>query len=334
MQRVEVRCRHSVSAVAVLLAACVSLQPEALCDDGLLRTIEHSNRLVNAGRYVEAERILRAAYLSLNSPSVPAGMLAGELGFVNRALGRSPEAESLYNRSATMLARLLGDADPAVLRVRSRLVSFYLEEHATGHAERLLRTCVRPYAARLPDGSLLAADILHNEATLCYRKHDFAGARRLYELVLARLGAQPQQRLRRAIVLNSIGSVMLDAGNAISAKSYMQDAAAVLEGIVGPAHPEVGTILLNIAYCHARLREYAEAESLLHRAIALFSQALSADHQYIGIAYLRYSSVLAAMKRKGESKLYREWAQEILAAAQGTAQRSRHVVDVGDLSER
>lgn len=318
----------------IVLTSTEALTSSAQGSDFSANAIARSNDLVDAGKYREAEAVLRSAQRQAaraDDSSVSAGLLEGELGFLYIALGRPLDASQALRRAATVLSRQLGEADPAVLRCWCNLTSVYLEMGADRDADRLLQQKLRPRMAELAVNSRLAVAILQNEATLCLRRNRLKEAQEIYTTVLSRLGGTRQDTQLRAVTWNSLGNVLLLAGDAEAARETLAKAAAELRMTLGPNHPEVATIYLNTAECAMKLHDYADAQVRLQEAIRIYSQALGADHRFVGFALLRYSHLLRSMKRKVESRVARQQAEDVLRSA-ALADHGRYRIDVRALA--
>ncbi|MGE0205772.1 MAG: tetratricopeptide repeat protein, partial [Hyphomicrobiaceae bacterium] len=83
-------------------------------------------------------------------------------------------------------------------------------------------------------------------------------------------------------------------------------ALALREKTLGPDHPDVGTLLNNLAALYRVLGRLGEAEPLYRRSLAIADKALGPDHHSVGISLNNLARLLRALGRYGEAEpLYR-----------------------------
>ena len=65
----------------------------------------------------------------------------------------------------------------------------------------------------------------------------------------------------------------------------------IFEKVLGPEHPEVATVLNNLALFYYSQGEYAQAEPLYQRALMIFEKVLGPEHPHI-VTVLKNRAVL------------------------------------------
>ncbi len=86
----------------------------------------------------------------------------------------------------------------------------------------------------------------------------------------------------QAAALNAMGRASAAAGKTEEALAHQRAALALLEGTLGPDHPEVARALEAIALLHLQRRELELAKPLLERATSMRDQALGAEDPTLG----------------------------------------------------
>lgn len=69
-----------------------------------------------------------------------------------------------------------------------------------------------------------------------------------------------------------------EAGQYAEAISLVQQALAIHERVLGPAHPATASSLSDLAALYRATGAYAEAEPLFQRALAIHEQVLGPEH--------------------------------------------------------
>jgi tetratricopeptide (TPR) repeat protein len=87
-----------------------------------------------------------------------------------------------------------------------------------------------------------------------------------------------------------------------------------VEKALGPDHPHVATSLNNLAGLYYAQGQYAQAELLYQRALAILEKALGAEHPHIAIALENYAELLRKLKRSTEAAPLEARAKAIQAA--------------------
>jgi tetratricopeptide (TPR) repeat protein len=262
-------------------------------------------RLLQAGRYREAEALLRKAIAVGERAFGPDhAELSGplnDLAVSYKYLARFVDAGPLYQRALRITQRTLGPDHPDVATIYHNLGGL---EHAAGNwsrgepfARRAVRLRVRALGRSHPD---VAAD-LTALAALLDRQEKNDEAERLYRRALRILERAhgPRHHLVAA-ALNNLAAVHQARGEASEAEALYRRALDIEVEVLGPDHPKVAFALNNLAVLVGRRRP-AEAARLFRRALALFRRALGPSHPNVGVCLENYAPVLRRLGRRDEA---------------------------------
>ena len=135
------------------------------------------------------------------------------------------------------------------------------------------------------------------------------------DVVLSILGEE-EESLRRAGVLDIIGSIHKSAGAYAEGKAYQERALAIREKVLGPDHPLVAISLNNLATALDSTK-VNDKRMLLKRALAIFEKALGPDHPDVAAPLNNLAGVLMSMGAYEEAKPLYERALAIRKRALG-----------------
>ena len=217
----------SLLALLALTPACAPTRSDALLD-----AAQKARELDAAGRYAEAEPLLREALersrwgLGTKDP-VTAALLSG-LALTYDAQGRSGDAEALYKSVIAIDEEVLGPDDPALATDLDNLAGMYREQGRYAEAEPLLR----------------------NALSIQERAH---GPR---HTAVARS-------------LNALALTLDAEGRYTEAAQRYERVIAIDQTILGPDHPALATDLGNLAGLYRAEGRDAEALPLEARAQAI-----------------------------------------------------------------
>jgi len=108
---------------------------------------------------------------------------------------------------------------------------------------------------------------------------------------------------REVAARNGRGLEHLEAKDYIEAEAQFRAALAIYEARVDAKHPNVATLLGNVATCLHHLERYAEAEPLLRRALAIREELYgrSTGHPAVALFTINLGQLLAATGREDEA---------------------------------
>ena len=82
----------------------------------------------------------------------------------------------------------------------------------------------------------------------------------------------------------------------------------------GPTDPRLATSLNNLAHLYHTQGDYAKAEPLFKRALAIMEKALGPDHPSVATSLENYAALLRATKRQDEAEKLEKRAAAIRKA--------------------
>jgi tetratricopeptide (TPR) repeat protein len=254
--------RTFILGLAAALGACAaSNEGIALNSQGL--------GLYQQGRYAGAEACYRRALEAFpGEQALSRAIVKENLGAALTAQGRLSEAEALLVQAFGELKDLTGPGSRQTGQAVNRLASVYLGEHRYREAVGLLENMI----GAADDVTLVTT--YGNLAVAALGLADNAKAEEYARLGLAAADrALPREDVGRAAVLNNLAQACRFTGKYLEAERNYREAIAIWESKLGPAHPDLGRGLMNLAaFYHDRGRE-AGAEQLYLRAYEILDQS-------------------------------------------------------------
>ncbi|MFC2171564.1 tetratricopeptide repeat protein [Acidobacteriota bacterium] len=246
--------RLSMSMAALLSFLCTAggpaigedTQGKAVEETNPDRVLEDADKLIEEGRYREAETMARKL-----------------LAVVEKEHGAdSLEASRILDSLVRALWRGGKTKDP-----QSRVL-----------AERAVRIKEKTLGPEHPEVALS----LCNLAILLKAAGDYTGARTLYERALAiQEKALGPEHLDVAATLNSFGILLWKTGDYEQARPLYERALEIREKNLGPEHPLVAQCLNNLANLFREMGDYGEAKRLYERGLEIREKTLGPEHRDI-----------------------------------------------------
>jgi tetratricopeptide (TPR) repeat protein/predicted Ser/Thr protein kinase len=113
------------------------------------------------------------------------------------------------------------------------------------------------------------------------------------EMHLTRASTRPDN-LRRAAVLDHLGSVYQEAGQLELAIAHFERALMIVEEAMGADHPGTLPYIRDLAWGYFQFGDYDHADVLIAKGLTLAEQSLGANHYEVG----RLTSVAGSLRRK------------------------------------
>ena len=88
---------------------------------------------------------------------------------------------------------------------------------------------------------------------------------------------------------------------------------AVMENVMGRAHPSVARALYDLAALEESAEHYTEAEPLAARALEILQEALGSDHLYLAAGLENQAALLRKLRRDRQAQTLEARAQAIRA---------------------
>jgi len=139
-------------------------------------------------------------------------------------------------------------------------------------------------------------------------RHDDGLAWGRHAEVAAAHGTDPEG-LYASGLLNHIAMVHLDKGDFPQARALQEQSVGMLEAALGPDHPDVANVLINLGNVHYATGEFARTQAIDERALAIYEQAFGPDHPDVATTL---NNLANAVDELGETTRARELHQRAL----------------------
>lgn len=289
------RARVLVPAASILL---VSLAPAAQEQPDAAH--KESMRLIETGRYVEAQALAVTAFHLMRATARPCDLAAllFDQGTAEQLLTQYKEAAATFEHAN----KLCGEATGASPRFRAGLLAALGEVHAVlglfSEASRDLRAALRIVEALPEDGERLAR-VHESLGVLAARQGRPTEAERQLRLSIqaleAVLGASHPDV---AAIELTLCHVLLRQNRGIEAFSLAENARGKFLSAHGPSHPDSIFAALSVAIAQTATAP-ALAESLLRETLAAWPGHLPQSHLTL---VLLWSAIGAAQLAQGHSR--------------------------------
>jgi tetratricopeptide (TPR) repeat protein len=227
------------------------------------------------GHYPEAERRYRQA-ISIwekRHPRREAELAASlqNLAAVYLVLGRLSQAEPLYRRAYELRRAALGEEHSLTGATLHGLAELMLERRRFAEADDLFRRASAILKVARP-GSLEAADLSHNRASLYRDMHRDAEARALLEDAWATYERVAPEHPKAAIVLRNLAELEAARGEWKRAGGLFERAVRICDVSLPAGHPQTGIILQAYARFLGKTGRKKEARTASERSQAILAK--------------------------------------------------------------
>jgi tetratricopeptide (TPR) repeat protein len=273
--------------------------------------INLASRLVNVGRYTEAETLVRQALLTkestlgLNHAEVATTL--NNLAMLLKETNRVTEAEPLIRRALAIDERSFGPDHSEVATDLNNLASLLAATNRLAEAELLYRRALAIDERSFGPNHPKVANRLNNLAVLLEEANQLAEAEPLIRRALAideRSFGPDHPEV--AVDLNNLASLLKETNRLTEAEPLYRRALAIVERSFGPDHPNVAHCLNNLAMLLADANRLTEAEPLIRRALAITERSFGPDHPNVANRLNNLASLLVATNRLTQAEpLYR-----------------------------
>lgn len=282
---------------------------------------ERGARLLQDGRYREAEAVLRRALTRREKAGgrEHVGLVKPLLDLADcyKHLGRFVDSGLLYQRALRIAVRARRGDHSELASIYAGLGSL---EYAAGNwlrgepfARKALRLRQQALGRRHP---LVAGDLTALGALLDrLGRHDEAARLHQRALSILERDSRPNDPLV-GVVLGHLAAAPA-AGHASGvAETLAKRALDIQVAALGPGHPQVGRAWSRLADVTGRGRTPGKAVPMFRRALRILRATLGAKHPDVGVCWERYSQVLARLRRGAAAR-----------AAARTSARIRDTID-------
>ncbi|HTH37874.1 MAG TPA: tetratricopeptide repeat protein [Pyrinomonadaceae bacterium] len=245
----------------------------------LAKLVVCGRRLRDAGRYGEAEPILKKALTlageAFGPESIEVAGVLNHLGMLGKYRGSFDESEAAYRRALKIIA---GSEHALAADLYHNLGGL---EHARGNfangeafARRSVAIRTRLLGVEHPD---TARDLSALAALLdCQGRYKESEA--LYVLAISILGKSDPDGLEVAVLLNNMAALCIATDRVNKAERLYKRSLAIKKRTLGPHHPALALTLNNLAVFYRSQGRLKEAARLYRRAIAIFETTLNPAH--------------------------------------------------------
>jgi tetratricopeptide (TPR) repeat protein len=119
------------------------------------------------------------------------------------------------------------------------------------------------------------------------------------------------------LIAHYVGGTLIDIGRYDESVQEFEVAARKRSAALGPDHPDVGSVLVNIGVARLRQGRYEDALSYYQKALSIQERSLGADHPTVGHTLFNVAGVLAGLRRFSEARPAAERAYRVLNGALG-----------------
>jgi tetratricopeptide (TPR) repeat protein len=106
-----------------------------------------------------------------------------------------------------------------------------------------------------------------------------------------------------SFLLTRVGRYLDKRGRYSEVEPLYQRSLAISEKVMGPEHPDVATILLDLALLYGKLGKYTEAEPLCQRSLAIKEKALGPEHPDVATILHNLANLYAAADKYTEAEV-------------------------------
>jgi len=300
-------------------AFLLALAPAIAADSTESLWDQHSSKgttLERQGQHTAAEREFVAALPlaeTLGADDWRLPLTLHNLGTVTRELGRYPESERYYRRAISIWETHHPRLQVELAGTLQNLGALNLMWGRFSRAELNYR---RAYELRLnalgPSHPQVAAS-LHGLAELATARRRYPEAEELYRQAIPILeAAYGANSFTVADISHNLGVLYSEMHRDAEARTLLERAATIYDQTT-PSHPNLATILCNLANLDLKAGDLASAGERLERALRICEKSLPPDHQETAIVLAAYGKFLGETHRKKEAKLATERARAILS---------------------
>jgi CHAT domain-containing protein/tetratricopeptide (TPR) repeat protein len=316
-------------AVWVGLVAGLAFAVAARAQQPAAGAAEDVRRVLEAGRYSDAERDARAALATMEQAGTAGSLPAADvLDLLVAALWRGGkaadrEAETFAARAIEIKQELLGANAPALAASLDNAGVLYF---VRGDYERARPLYERAYeilsAAAANDARYEAAlGRVHSHLGPLFQElGEYSTAREHYERSLAVLRAtMGSEHTQVAMTANNLATLLSKIGDYGEALRLYRESLTALEAALGPEHPLIASSKHNLAELDQQMGRNDEAAALYREAIVLKEKVLGTAHPSLALSLSNLSYVSSDRLELEPAQSLAERALEIQERAYGPA---------------
>lgn len=202
-----------------------------------------------------------------DQPQVRASLLRA-LGQVNDNLGNYEQAEELFQEALELRLAVLPPLHDDLAEILTDLGALRRRQGSYAASDSLLRQALDIRSGRRPSPRRM--ETLEELAGLLLIQQELAAADSLlHEVLLLRMAAHPPDPKRVSDVLNGLGILARQRGDAAGAEAHHRQALELRRQVLGHEHLYVAESLRNLALTLQTGGRYAEARDLYEEALVM-----------------------------------------------------------------
>ncbi|MCP4899696.1 MAG: serine/threonine protein kinase, partial [bacterium] len=233
------------------------------------------------GEKVSARQLVDRAAERLRSDSsfspLPRARFMVTLGEIYTKLGVLEEAEELLSRSLELRRTHDPEDQLALAESLNQLAVLHRNQGDFLKAEPLVLEALEIRRNHPQTEPQDLADTLNNLGNLRWDQGRHEEAEPLYEEVL-RLRNQLGDLEGMASVQVNLGALKIRQNRWGEAKPLLESAMTTFENTLGPDHPNIGMVCLNLATAYWKLGSWENAQGLRRRSVEVFSKSYGPEH--------------------------------------------------------
>ncbi len=284
--------------------------------------VDEIKKLIDAGRYADAETAGRAILERVVSQhgenSLEASTVLHQLVYALLKGGKNaaPETVTLGRRALEIRRKHLLPDDLLIADSLSMLGSVLYLNADYKEARSLFEEGLQILQRSLGQNHEEIARAVNNLANLAADEGNLVGARALYEkgLAICRMTGPPDLL---AIMTGNFGTVLSELLDYEGAIDVLNQALHLTEAARGTEHPEVASVLDNLAEAHRGAGDYQGARALQERALRIREKALGPEHRLVGASLTNLGNVLTRLGEYDAAQSRLERALRIREASLG-----------------
>jgi nephrocystin-3 len=233
-----------------------------------------------------------------------------ELGTAYIDGGDLAKASDVLDRAVEIAAIHFEPLDPRSIRVRSEYARLLFKKANYVEAERVIRDALASGLERYGKDHAIVHRAMGVLAETLEVQQKLAEAESIYRDLLERIDLTlGPESLAAAEAANGLALFLLrsNAGSFDEALSLYQRTLKTLESALGPNHPDVGTVLNNLASLYVQNNKLEEAEPIFQRGIEIDKTSHGIEHPKTATSLHNYALLLEREQKWEEAeKVYRE----------------------------
>ena len=236
--------------------------------------LQHAAELTKHSRYEEAAALLENARARAGAESSEyfQAALLNKLGLIYAAEGNFLAARSAFDRSISIIGRLKGERDPALLEPLNNLAELFYEAGQNAQAENLIRRnlSIRKAIGKTDANTGAEMNIL---GKVYLNEHKYALAKQSAEnslMIFAREGCA--ESLSAAVAWSILGAVYSQNGESAPAQESLEHTLALLQKVLDPSDFRIAEGMANLGLFYGNHGALEAGETLLEKAHEVFRE--------------------------------------------------------------